>query len=437
MALLVARAQCRRGHAAPVVGDHQPHVVATRVERHLHRAGRGVAVDVAQRLLGGPVEQLAHVALQLARLEVDVHRDRHAAGAQRLAQLLEGVVQRACAGLGGIEVDEQRAQGADAVAADRGPPAHGRVRVTGARVRRARRHRLQVVGDAGQVLDDAIVQLRGDPSPLRVQRRVGMATEGLALLLLCAHAPGQEPGERKLGQRQGEQQGDHDRQDAAQDAPAAGGDRARPVIGLDDHAAAVGGRDREVHLDERPPAALEAVLRRREVRDLGPHGAVLEGVAQVLGGPEAPPHQLRDIGVGDAAVGRPHLQAHDRVAQHAPAQVGVQLRQGRRVAVERGRRQVGPDHAASERHGERAGVVQRLVRGDVAQPDRSDRRDHGQQNGGRQGELRQRHAPARGAPGHDACDERRRRATAQHAPPARRRRERIGGGGGRGQGPRC
>ena len=80
--------------------------------------------------------------------------------------------------------------------------------------------RLQLVGDAGEVLDDAVVQLRGDAAALGLERVLAGAGELLALALVGADAAVEEPGERELGQREGDQQGQRDRQEGPQDPRA-------------------------------------------------------------------------------------------------------------------------------------------------------------------------------------------------------------------------
>ena len=77
----------------------------------------------------------------------------------------------------GIQVDEQRAQRAHAAAAHAGAAAQrvAELRVVAGFGRQPVGGRLQLVGDAREVLDDAVVQLGGDAAALGLERVLARA----------------------------------------------------------------------------------------------------------------------------------------------------------------------------------------------------------------------------------------------------------------------
>src|SRR3954464_9841533 len=93
--------------------------------------------------------------------------------AQRAGERLDRGVEALLAALGRVQVDEQRAQRAHAAAADAGAAAQGVVELAvvaaAVAVRGPVGHRLQLVGDAGEVLDDAVVELGRDPAALALE----------------------------------------------------------------------------------------------------------------------------------------------------------------------------------------------------------------------------------------------------------------------------
>ena len=66
----------------------------------------------------------------------------------------------------------------------------------------------QAERQAGQVLDDAVVQVRRDAPALGVGRVDGADQELLAILLAAAQAPGEVERERQLDQPQGDEPGE-------------------------------------------------------------------------------------------------------------------------------------------------------------------------------------------------------------------------------------
>ena len=107
--------------------------------------------------------------------------------------------------LGRIDVDEQRAQLADAVAG----LGRGRAQVAVVRRGRALGRGRQRVGHARQVLDHSVVEVPCDPPALDVGGVDGAPEQLLALLLAALQPPREPPRERKLDQREQDQRADH------------------------------------------------------------------------------------------------------------------------------------------------------------------------------------------------------------------------------------
>ena len=108
-------------------------------------------------------------------------------------------------------------------------------------------------------------------SSLAIRRRssalglVGAAGQHLAALLLEAD-PAREPvAERQLGDRQGRQRDQEDGDERAPDAVRRGVDAARCLVGLDQDPLAAVEAEWEVDLHQAALAALEVVLRQRQV----------------------------------------------------------------------------------------------------------------------------------------------------------------------------
>ena len=122
----------------------------------------------------------------------------------------------------------------------------------------------------------------------------------------------QRPGQRHLDQLQQRAA----RRAARARRPATAGGRwphgAEALVGLEQQRLPVGRVDRQVDLEQLAAAALEAVLRAREVADLGVDAAGRQRLELVVAERVARADQPRLVGVDDAAVGVPQLDAHDR-----------------------------------------------------------------------------------------------------------------------------
>src|SRR4051812_5957199 len=351
-------------------------------------------LDVAERLARRLDDEARAVVGQPAGRRGD--RDLDAAGAQRRGKRRERALEVRLRRVLGLPVGEQLAHDRHRAAADGGAAAQqpaqvGLLTLLGW----GDRGRLQLIGDAGELLHDAAVDLGGDPPALALQVALGAAREPLALGRLGAPATGVVPAERQLRGGERDQQRDGHREDRAPDAAGRGVDAARRVVGLDDHAAPVGEPQRQVDLNEPPAAALEAVLGAGEVADVGAHRVVVERLAEVGGQREPPADQRGGVRVDNPPGGGPDLHADDRPAEHALAHGAVELTQGMRVAIQRRRRDVLAQHALAVGDRDRARVLQRLAGGDAFEQDGADRRDDREQHGAGHGELDERRVASR------------------------------------------
>ena len=193
----------------------------------------------------------------------------------RALEVLHAVLLRA-------QVDEQLAHPGHRA---RGSPrrrGRARARRSSSEARGQRRGRVELVGGAGEVLDDALVELGRDPPALGLERVLGLAGELLAVARVGARPPRLRPDERQLRGGEREEEAEEHRQERAPDAVARRVDLAGRVVGLDQDEAARREPQREVDLDELAVAALEPVLRARQVADVGADRVVGERGAQVL-----------------------------------------------------------------------------------------------------------------------------------------------------------
>ena len=194
---------------------------------------------------------------------------------------------------------------------------------------------MELVRGAGEVLDDALVQLGRDAPALGLERALGLAGELLAVARVGPRPPRLRPDERQLRGGEREEEAEEHRQERAPDAVARRVDLAGRVVGLDQDEAARREPQREVHLDEPAVAALEPVLRARQVADVGADRVVGERGAQVLRQREPAADEGVRVRVDDQPVRRPDLHADDRVAEDGLVDGAVELaraRPGRRAA---------------------------------------------------------------------------------------------------------
>ena len=263
---------------------------------------------VPDRLLRDPEEERLGLGLE-PEVGIDVEGGLEPARPGRPEHVGERSGEARAMELGGIDVDQQRAELADSVTG------LGRRRAKIAVVRSGcvlgrRRER---VGDCGQVLDDPVVEILCDPAALDVRRVDGMSEQPLALLLAALDPPREPPRERELDQREQGQRPDHDRSESPEDPSRAGRDEARAVVRLEPERDAARSANRQIDLEQLAHAALETILRLGHVAHLGLDAACPE-VRPFLGAERvALSDQSRLVRVEDPAGGIPDLHAHDRV----------------------------------------------------------------------------------------------------------------------------
>ena len=136
---------------------------------------------MALRIASWATRQIsAAVESSMSSTPVDGHGDRHPRGGRGGGQVGERPGQTAGTEVGGVDLHQQGPQGAQAVAD--GAPGRveaGAERVRGVRVPGGSGHRER---RAGEVLDDAVVQVAGDPAALGVRGLDGREQQPLALL---------------------------------------------------------------------------------------------------------------------------------------------------------------------------------------------------------------------------------------------------------------
>ena len=172
------------------------------------------------------------------------------------------------------------------------------------------------VGDAGEVLHGAVVEIGRDLAALDVARFEGPVQQQLSFPQPHAQAARERPGDRDLHELQHQQRAERDRSKAAPQPAAVLRDERVAVVGLEQQPLPRGRADREVDLEQLAVRALVAVLRLRQVAHLGFDRARVDGAnltgAQHVG--------LADeawlVGVEDVALAVPDLHPHERVVEH-------------------------------------------------------------------------------------------------------------------------
>ncbi len=227
------------------------------------------------------------------------------------------------------------------------------------------------------------MQVAGDPPALAVAGLRGGAQQRLAGLGVPAQPSRQPPHERcrEEGEHQGAAEGH--RPERPRDLGLAVLDVGEGEVGLEEQRVALGRHDPGVDLDDVTLVAVEAVLRLREVGDLGVAAAALEGLPLLGVEPEPLADQPGLVGVDDPALVGPQLDPAYGRELEALAQDGVEAVDGRRLAVRQAAGERRLHDAAGEHLGDAAGVGDGLPLGRPrAQPGgeqagEQERDDHG------------------------------------------------------------
>ena len=164
---------------------------------------------------------------------LDLQRRRDARRLQRAEQVAERDLQPGRLEVRRMDLDEQRAQVAHALAqrpvASRSTPAASLV----AAPLGVGGQRREAEGDAGEILHDAVVQVGGDPPALLRGRLDGAREQRLALAVAALQAPRHRPRERHLEEHEHDQPADQRRREHAEQPLAAGVDRAEALVDLE------------------------------------------------------------------------------------------------------------------------------------------------------------------------------------------------------------
>ena len=343
--------------ADAVVEDDEPGDAVPAPESDGDGRRHGVALDVAQRLGGGAVDE----ALLVRRRAGDRRRPRARSRrrVRRAAPAGRPAPPRARSRAGWAGGSRRAASGGCASRRGSPPP-----RRAASRASRGRRRRLgrgaERVRDAGEVLDGAVVEVGRDPAPLVGRRLDGADEQRLALLwLLCRRRPSRHASGTWTSQR---------RTRLASKRTAKGSQIRRPVASTASRRWYVSKRSSVpsgVRTARRPrrgrpaPARSGSPGRRGRPARLSPcrpQRLQLGGLQR-----EPRPDQARLVRVHDAAAAVPQLDPDDTVAEHALVDDPVDGVDRRGVPVEERRVERGLDDALPGEHRELPGVAKRLV----------------------------------------------------------------------------
>ena len=219
----------------------------------------------------------------------------------------------------------------------------------------------QRVRDAREVLDDAVVQVGGDPPAFVVGRLERALEELLAILLAAPQAAREPPGERHLHEPEQEEADEQERRERDPDPAPGGRDGRRSLVRLEDQRRAVGRADGEVHLVDVTQAALEPVLCAFEATELRTRIARAKHVELLVVERERLADQPRLVGVDDAAADGPDLDPRDAVTEDALLHDPIELRQRTLVARQDAGLQGRLDDALAGEHRKLPRVPQRLA----------------------------------------------------------------------------
>ena len=104
--------------------------------------------------------------------------------------------------------------------------------------------------DAGEILDDAVVEIGRDAPPFEIRRVERLPQQRLAFALALAQPAGQRPRERDLHELEHDERAERDGSEAPPDARAGRRDRAVAEVGLEQEPLAARRPDRQVHLEQ-------------------------------------------------------------------------------------------------------------------------------------------------------------------------------------------
>ena len=252
-------------------------------------------------------------------------------------------------------------------------------------------HGAQGVRDAREVLDDTVVQVRGDPPAFVVGSLERAFEQLLAILLAAAQSVRESPRERHLHEPEQEQAEEQERCERDPDPAPGGRDRRGSLVRLEDERRAVGRPDGEIHLVDLTQTALEAVLFAFEATDLRTRIARAKHVELLVVEGERLADQPRLVGVDDATADGPDLDPRDAVAEDALLHDPVELRQRLLVARQEAVLQGRLDDALAGEHRKLPRVPERLAPPEAPEDEHradEEEREHDEPGDARTAQLR-------------------------------------------------
>ena len=189
--------------------------------------------------------------------------------------------------------------------------------------------RRERVRDTGQVLHRAVVEIGRDLAALDVARFQRPVQQQLAFPQPHAQAARERPGDRDLHELQHQQRAERDRGEAAPQPIAVACDERVVVVGLEQQRLPRRRSDRQVDLEQLAVRAFVAVLRLRQVADVGVDRADVERAAFVGREPVRFADQAGLVGVEDLALSVPDLHPNERAVEHVAPHDTIQARDRR------------------------------------------------------------------------------------------------------------
>jgi hypothetical protein len=232
------------------------------------------------------------------------------------------------------------------------------------------------------------VEISGDAAPLVVRRLDGAHEKHLAVELTPAQPPCETPGEGHLYEPEEHKAREQERREREPDPAPGGRDRRPPLVRLEEQRRPVGRPDREVDLVEAALTLLEAVLGPAEVTALGARPARAQHLELRVVERIPRPDQPRLVGVDDASVGGPDLNAHDSLTEHAFLDDRVEMAECCLITVDHAGAKSRLDDALPREGRVLSRVPKRLALADAPEDEEPADEEHGQHEQARQRELR-------------------------------------------------
>src|SRR3954451_21785649 len=311
------------------------HVEAPGLHAHAHLCGRRPSVldDVAQPLPDHPVGERRDVERD-DEVWIDVDLDGNALLAGRSGDVAHRHREPLAPQVGWIQLDQHRAK---------------RRRVLLHQVRDAvdclarlvpvfvvwqgGGHGGQREGDAGEVLDDPVVQLLGDASSLELGGDEGVPHHLRAFRLVAFDTPRQPDGHRRDDDREQQQASDTDRQHTGDDRHFLSVQRVEGEVRLEHDRMLRLLTGTGVHLEQLAGGLLVDVLLLVQRGDVCGRVRGAEELLVFLLDRVGVPDQLGLVGPQDGAVGVPQLDVHDRAVPNTLPHGRVETPSGPRVPL--------------------------------------------------------------------------------------------------------